>query len=210
MKLSIPLLALLTIHFGFNTEASENIAKSNLPLCCRSELEPVTPLADASIYQLGSNWKSDFGKPIKLRKLRGKPHVMVMFFANCEWACPILLHDLKRIENTLPEGIRDKVGFVLVSFDSERDTVEKLHAYREKHALSNSRWLLLRSGPDEVRELAAVLGINYRKGLDGQFVHSNTITILNSEGENIGQINGLNQKPTQAVELLKKTVDKGE
>ncbi|MBI1177275.1 SCO family protein [bacterium] len=175
-----------------------------LPPCCRKDLQPGKPLADGSIYQLESKWTSDVGREVQLRVLRGKPQIVVMFFANCQWACPLLVHDLKRIEAALPDDRRKDVGFVLVSFDSKRDTVEALHAYRLKNELANANWTLLRGNPDDIRELAAVLGVNFREDIPGQFVHSNLITVLNREGEITGQVKGLNQPTSSALELLKK------
>ena len=105
-------------------------------------------------------------------------------------------------ELTLRVG--DKVNFVLVSLDTERDTPAALHDYRGRQQLANANWTLLRGAKDDVRELAALLGVNYQKDARGQFAHSNVITILNPEGEIIHQQIGLNQKPGDAVKALQK------
>ena len=97
------------------------------PPCCR-EAAPATPLADKSLYQLESTWTSDVGKDVKLGVLRGRPQIVAMFFTTCEYACPIIVENMKSIEQALPENLRDKVDFLLVSFDVERDTVEALKA----------------------------------------------------------------------------------
>lgn len=195
----------LVMALAFVVQAAvEDITPVDLPPCCRKELEPGKPLTDSSIYQLESKWTSDVGREIQLRILRGKPQVLVMFYANCQWACPLLVHDLKRIESALPEKLRDEVGFVLVSFDPKRDTVEALRAYRKTQELSTKRWTLLRGAADDVRELAAVLGINFREDALGQFAHSNLITILNRDGEIAGQIKGVNQESDMAIGLLTK------
>jgi protein SCO1/2 len=68
--------------------------------------------------------------------------------------------DLQRIEAALPENLRTNVGFTLISFDSTRDTPATLQAYRAKRELSTQNWTLLRGEPDDVRELAALLGVN--------------------------------------------------
>ncbi len=190
------------------TLPADEPAAKELPPCCQKELEPGKPLADASLYQLESTWTSDVGREIRLGVLRGKPQVLVMFFASCEFACPILLHDLKKIEAALPEELRDQVGFTLVTFDVERDTVEVLHKYRATQQLSPKRWTLLRGRADDVRELAALLGINYRQDARGQFAHSNLITILDREGEIALQVRGLNNSPDEAVRALKRFAGK--
>src|SRR5262245_60767301 len=102
-----------------------------------------------------------------------------MFFAKCEYACPLLVHDMKRIEAALPEHVRSNVGFVLVSFDSDRDTPAALAEYRKNHELA-ANWTLLRGAPDDVLELGALLGVKFKKDARGQFAHSNVITVLDA------------------------------
>lgn len=201
MKHFIPLLAGLALALPL---VAEEPATDDRPPCCRKELATDRPLTDGSIYQLESLWTSDMGREIRLGVLRGRPQLVVMFFARCEWACPLLLHDLKKIEAALPEDLRDEVGFTLITFDVKNDTVEALRLYREAQQLSTRRWTLLRGQPEDVRELAALLGINYRQDGRGQFAHSNVITILNREGEIAHQVKGLNNPPDEAVTLLKK------
>jgi protein SCO1/2 len=178
---------------------------SEKPPCCR-ETAPATPLTDKSLYQLDSTWASDQDKRIKLGVLRGRPQVLAMFFTHCEFACPITVHDLKRIEDALPAALRGKVDFLLVSLDSERDQPAVLRAYRERQKLPLANWTLLHGGHDDVRELAALLGVNFAKDARGQFAHSNVITVLNAEGEIIHQQIGLNKEPGETVKALEKTL----
>ncbi len=173
------------------------------PPCCR-EAASTRPLADKSLYQLESKWTSDVGREVKLGVLRGRPQVAAMFFTTCEYACPIILEKMKAIEQALPEALRGKVDFLLVSFDVERDTPEVLKAYRAKKQLPTARWTLLRGKEDDVRELAALLGINYQRDARGQFSHSNVITILNSEGEVAFQQTGLKMEVSETVAVLEK------
>lgn len=173
------------------------------PPCCR-EAAPAAPLADKSLYQLESTWTSDVGKDVKLGVLRGRPQVVAMFFTTCEYACPIIVENMKSIEQALPETLRDKVDFLLVSFDVERDTVEALKSYRAKKELATARWTLLRGKEDDVRELAALLGINYQRDARGQFSHSNTISVLNAGGELVFQQTGLNKDAAETVAAIEK------
>lgn len=180
-------------------------AEDARPPCCRERL-PAAPPTDKSLYLLESVWTSDFDKTMKLGVMRGRPVVLVLFFAQCEFACPITVHDLQRIEAALPAATRGAVDFALVSIDSERDSVAALHAYRRKQGLPVANWLLLRGADDDVRELAALLGVNYRRDARGQFAHSNLITVLNAEGEVVFQQSGLNQSPDRVVTALQAAV----
>jgi protein SCO1/2 len=116
--------------------------------------------------------------------------IAAMFFASCTYACPLLVADIRRIEAALPAETRAKTRIVLVSFDSTRDTPAALHAYRERLGLDD-HWTLLHGSPADIQELAMVLGVKYKQDADGQFSHSNLISILNVAGEIAHQRNGL-------------------
>ena len=118
---------------------------------------------------------------------------MALFFTHCEFACPILVHDLHRIEAALPPGARDNVDFLLVSIDPARDTPARLRQFRSEKSLGNRHWTLLTGSEDDVRELAALLGVSYQRDARGQYAHSNLITLLGPGGEIITQLQGLNQ-----------------
>jgi len=158
--------------------------------CCRS-LAASAPVSDRSIYQLTSDWVTDSGNTTKLAALRGKPQVVAMFFASCQGACPILVHEMQSLKETFPAGTRTNVGFVLVTFDPEKDTPDALRAYRASRHLADGQWTILRGRPEDAQELALVLGVKYRRETNGQFSHSNLITILNAAGEIAYQQNGL-------------------
>ena len=185
--------------------ADQPAANTNLPPCCAKELAATAPLSGRSLYQLESSWTNDAGATRRLADLRGRPQVVTMFFATCQLTCPVLLNDLKRLEAALPAALRTNVGFVLVSFDTERDTPEVLAGYRKIHELAE-RWTLLRGGPDDVLEFANLLGVKFKKDVRGQFAHSNVITILDAGGEIVRQIPGLNRDMAEAVRALETTV----
>ncbi len=179
------------------------LAAEPLPPCCRLALPLGTP-TDKSLYLLDSTWTSDVGREIKLGVLRGRPQIVAMFFTHCEYACPILVSELKTIEAKLPPEVLGKVDFLLVSIDSKRDTPAELATFREKRQLTRERWTLLRGGADDVRELAALLGVNYMEDARGQFAHSNVITLLNADGEIAFQHAGLKQEPAPLIAAIEK------
>jgi len=179
-----------------------------LPACCAKDSGSLAEtnalaLTDESLYQLESRWATDAGQAMQLADLRGKPQLVTMFFASCNYACPILVSDLKRIEQALPAELRSKVGFTLISIDPERDTPEALKKYRGAHHLGQN-WTLLNGNSDDVLELAALLGVKFKKEDSGQFAHSNIITLLNAKGEIVMQQIGLNRDPAETVAAVRK------
>ena len=64
------------------------------------------------------------------------------------------------------------------------------------------RWTLLRGSPDDTLELAALLGVKFKREAGGQFAHSNLITVLDERGEIIQQVVGLNQDINETVRQI--------
>lgn len=173
--------------------------------CC-AKAEAPAAFTDKSIYQADSAWMTDQRKHIKLGALAGRPQVVAMFFARCPFACPIIVNDMKRIEAALPAEVSDRIGFTLVSFDARRDTPSALAEYRRTRDLPVKSWTLLCGRADDVLELAALLGVRFKEDANGQFTHSNIITILNAQGEIVHQQIGLNQDIHETVRLLQQLV----
>jgi len=186
------ILASATLLLVAAALATEEPATNCVHRSCCAPIEAAKPLADKSLYQLDTIWTNDAGKTVKLDSLRGRPQVIAMFFASCQYTCPLLVSRLKQLEAGLPATFHGKVGFTLVSFDSQRDTPAALQIYRTQHALSTNSWTLLEGDADGVLDLAAVLGVKFKQDTQGNFTHSNLITLLNSEGEIVYQQVDLN------------------
>ncbi|HVT71710.1 MAG TPA: SCO family protein [Lacunisphaera sp.] len=173
--------------------------------CCAAPTEAATatPFSRESIYQLDGRFTDDQGRPFALGELRGRPVVLDMFFASCGYACPLTVTDMLAIQGRLPAALRGQARFVLVSFDPGRDTAAALAKYREQRGL-DGQWVLLRGDDDSVRELAALLGVKYKRDADGSFSHSNLLTILNAAGEVVHQRVGLQGGLDEAAAALAK------
>jgi protein SCO1 len=139
-------------------------------------LAPLVPLPLTSIYQLDVPWYDGAGSERHLAELQGTPQAVAMVYTTCGSACPLIVADLKRLESEF-EGL----GLVLVSIDPSRDTPEQLASFAAATRLG-PRWTVLGGTDDSVAELAAVLGVRYRRISDTDFMHSNIITVLDAGG----------------------------
>lgn len=165
-------------------------------------LAPLVHADEGSVYDLETTWTNQDGQAVPMASLAGKPRIVVLFFSRCGYACPLITADLKKIEQGLPETDRNRVGFVMASFDSERDVPSSLKAFAETKGLTPDRWLLLHGDADQVRELAAVLNVRYRRDDDGNFDHSNVITVLDDQGRIVFQREGLEGDPAEVVKAV--------
>ena len=167
--------------------------------CCAARA--AAPCSATSLYQADVTFTTDAGQPFALGALRGRPVVLAMFFASCGYACPLIVSDMQAIREKLPAGLRERAAFVLISFDTVRDTPAALATYRTQRGL-DAQWTLLHGDKDAVRELAALLGVKYQQDTDGAFSHSNLITILNPQGEIVHQRSGLKGGLDEAAAAL--------
>jgi protein SCO1 len=202
--LRIPLAFLALI---VSAAAATDTAKAPRPETCEVGLPP-GKYSEKSIYRLDSTWHSDTGRTLKLSALQDRPVVLALFFTSCSHSCPIIVAEMKQISSKLARKSQDMVTFVLVSIDPERDSLEALKAFREKHSLAPERWTLLRGQSDAVKELAGSLGFIYAPGSATQFAHSLLITVLNGKGEVAFQQAGLGVDRSEAVVTLKKLLSK--
>ncbi len=146
------------------------------------EAAPAGEITSASIYNLDGEWWDATGQRAALQRLAGRPQVVALVYTSCAQACPAIVGEMKRIEAALGPDAAD-VGFVLASLDPERDTPEKLAEFARRSGFDPARWTLLGAEDDDVLELAAVLGVQYRRLPDDEFTHSNILTVLDADGE---------------------------
>lgn len=195
-------LLTFSILFACSQESSEYASHAAEPDCCEP-LEgeyDMAALSDESLFLLEHAFEDQHAKSRRLVDLAGKPTVIAMIFTHCEFACPAILQDLRKLEEAMSQAERNATHWVLVSFDVERDVPEALAAYAEREKLDPARWTLLHGDEDAVRELSALLGVRYKPMPAGGFSHSNRISLLNAEGELAAHIDGLNVDVTPLVQ----------
>jgi protein SCO1/2 len=167
---------------------------------------PAAAYSARSIYQVESTWTTATEQSLRLGDLQGKVQVLAMVYTTCESACPISVSLMQLIEAALPPELRPDVGFVLVTFDPARDTPSVLSAYSARMQLDPLSWVLLSGAPDDVLELATLLGITYKRDESGGFIHSNVLTVLNKAGEIVHRHEGLQQDMVSTLETIRRAV----
>ncbi len=156
-----------------------------------------------SLYDLQANLVDQDGRTKALELGRGQPVLISMFYATCPHACPMLIRKIKQIEAQLPPEAQGKVQVLLVSFNGERDTNEKLWKLKDAHGVDPARWHFTRTDASSVEELAAVLGIKYRFLPDGAINHTTVITLVGPQGELLARVDGTDQPIEGLVEKLR-------
>jgi protein SCO1 len=150
-------------------------------------MRSLEPLPGTSIYNLTSSWTNQDGKRATLEPLRGAPVVIAMGYTRCKDICPMIVADMVAIEDRAKEASLKGIHFAFFSLDSAMDTPERLTAYAKDHGLDRAHWTLYQGDDKAVRELAAALGVRYRRDASGGFDHSAIITILDADGRIVAQ-----------------------
>lgn len=178
--------------------------KADIAECSHRKHEVVEAgeASEMSLFHLTSTWTTQRSAEMQLQSLRGYKTVISMIYTSCQYACPRLVADMLAIEEGLTAEELEHTRFVLVSFDSHRDSPAKMHQFAEKMELDPDRWVLLNGDQADVMELAAVLGVKFKKTGDKDFSHSNIVSVLNEQGEIVFQQEGLGRAPREALEVL--------
>lgn len=99
------------------------------------------------------------GRPFKLSQLRGKFALIFFGFINCPDVCPLTMVDNKRIKQELGKDA-EKIQFVLISLDGERDTPEAMRRYLSSF---DSEFIGLTGSPSLMRGIGADFGVQFEK-----------------------------------------------
>jgi protein SCO1/2 len=133
--------------------------------------------SEFSLYDLDMTWRDATGAERTLAAQRGRPQVIALIYTNCTSICPMTVAAMQEVEARA--GV--DAAFVLVSLDPDRDSPARLAEFALQRRLS-PRWTLLSGQEKDVRALAALLGVKYRKVSPTEIVHNSTLTILDADG----------------------------
>jgi protein SCO1 len=115
----------------------------------------------AATTQIGGPFTlvDDTGATVTEKNIAGKPYVMYFGYTFCPDVCPTTLLDLSRwIKKLGPDA--DRLNYVFVTVDPERDTVQSMHAYLssfDKHIRGYS------GTPAEIAQIAKEYRVYYKK-----------------------------------------------
>ena len=101
----------------------------------------------------------DSGATVTEKTLAGKPYAMYFGYTFCPDVCPTTLLDLSRWIQKLGSDA-DKLNYVFVTVDPERDTVQSIHAYLssfDKHIRGYT------GTPAEIAQIAKEYHVYYKK-----------------------------------------------
>ena len=161
----------------------------------------------AATTQIGGPFTlvDDTGATVTEKNIAGKPYVMYFGYTFCPDVCPTTLLDLSRwIKKLGPDA--DRLNYVFVTVDPERDTVQSMHAYLssfDKHIRGYT------GTPAEIAQVTKESRVYYQKvpTQDGGYTmdHSAVIYLMGPDG-NLVTVIPYKEDDTSAIAKLKNLV----
>ncbi len=122
---------------------------------------------------------------------KGKITLMAMVYTHCPDICPMTTHNMQLIESKLTKDDLEKVRFVVITFDPNRDTPEVLKKFAEIRDIDFSRWSFL-SGDErntkevmlkfDIKAVPADSSYDVKGNLSYYIVHTDRLSLIDQNG----------------------------
>lgn len=149
----------------------------------------------------------DTGKQLTLAAFKGKAVVFTPFMTLCQETCPLTTSNMQLLDKSVIQAHQEKnVQMVMITIDSARDTVARLHAYRSVAQITQPNWTLLTAAPADLTHMWKSLGVDVEKtaednppGIDWMtgapltydLSHTDEVFMLNKSGNERFLIDGM-------------------
>ena len=144
----------------------------------------------------------DTGAAVSDKTLAGKPYAIYFGYTYCPEVCPTTLFDMTRWIKKLGSDA-DKLNYVFVTVDPERDTPKLMHAFLTSF---DKRIRGFTGTPAQIAKIAGEYRVYYKKvpTSDGSYVmdHSSMIYLISAE-ETVDSIILYQENDASAVAKLK-------
>jgi protein SCO1 len=121
------------------------------------------------------------GKIFTNQNLKGKIYVADFFFANCRDICPMMTGQLERVYKEFAS--EPSLCLVSHTVDPERDTVQALADYAQRHGAAYGKWFFLTGEKPIIYKLAResyLLSATQGSGGSDDFVHTQNFALIDT------------------------------
>ena len=143
-----------------------------------SQEQPLPKIAPAPDFAL----TSQDGAPVKLSDYRGRVVAVTFIFTLCADTCPVLTPMMSFVQDQLGEDFGEKIAFVSITVDPERDTPGVLKEYAQAFGANFAGWSFLTGAPDAVHEVTRRYGVFAAKNANGGVDHTFLTSIIDQRG----------------------------
>ena len=144
-----------------------------------------------------------FGRPLELARLRGRPLIISFIYTSCAYACPTLTTRLSAVAKVARDALGSRsFSIVTVGFDTRVDTVEQMRRYAHARGVEAPDWYFAAADQATVARLATDTGFVYVPAAGG-YDHFAQLTIVDQRGRIFRQVYGPDFEPPLIVDPLK-------
>lgn len=117
--------------------------------------------------------------------------LMAMVYTHCPDICPMTTHNMQLIESKLNKEELEKVRFVVITFDPNRDTPEVLKKFAEIRDINFSRWSFLSGDEQNTKEVMLKFDIkavpadssfDQEGNLSYYIIHTDRLSLIDQNG----------------------------
>jgi len=145
------------------------------PAAQEQALPKIAPAPDFALI-------SQDGAPVKLADYRGKVVAVTFIFTLCADTCPVLTPMMSFVQDQLGADFGEKIAFVSITVDPERDTPEVLKDYAQAFGANLNGWSFLTGSPDAIRAVTRRYGVFAAKNANGGVDHTFLTSIVDQRG----------------------------
>jgi protein SCO1/2 len=144
-----------------------------------------------------------FGRPLRLSELRGRPLVVSMIYTSCYDVCSALTLYLRDAVKVGHEALgADAFAVLTVGFDAARDSPERMQAFARDRSIGGPTWHIASADAATIRRLADEIGFTWVPSSRG-FDHVAQVSVLDADGRVVQQIYGEDLAPPALVEPIR-------
>ncbi len=98
---------------------------------------------------------------VSLQDFRGRWVVIDWIYTSCMTVCPALTGEMLEVRDALGDRFGQQVGFMSLTFDPGRDSVEEMRKYAENVNANTDSWAWLTGTKAETDNVAQAFGVSY-------------------------------------------------
>jgi protein SCO1/2 len=125
---------------------------------------------------------SQDGNRVSLRDFRGKAVAVTFIFASCTDTCPLLTDKMARVQDQLGNLFGNKIAFVSITVDPERDTRDALKKYAKNFNANLAGWVFLTGDKAAIREVGRRYGVFAETTASGDINHTFLTSLIDRRG----------------------------
>ena len=123
-------------------------------------------------------------RPTTLKQFRGKVVFVNFIFTTCSGSCPATTARLAKVQDALAGLVdcKDRVQFLSITLDPERDTPAKLRDYQRLYDIDAANWRFLTGPKNAVEKTIADWGMWAKPAANGQLDHPSRVFLVDPKG----------------------------